>query len=285
MSSSNNISSAESTFNLAFSEEEESYLNLDDSSVEELYNIETKVNRIGINSFDKKFTIKNISKAPIRCVIKDCDKIMSGREIFGHFLHKHRTHKNEFQVYDLVENEKCLIIIDYNTLALGENVCLGIIAYNCHTKSHEIQSSKSKMSLGNISLPHNYVDLTEHLPVFIIGCLTYSSVLISDEESARCMYEKCLERKKTEDEMLVIWLASATLQKPLYSTLKIKSQDTKTSLEMITSVRNFSNSYDVHALVNESSDTLNLSNGFLRTLSKDFRTHIELELSLFEDDI
>lgn len=279
MSGSDDISTG-SSINLVFSEEEESFLDLEDSCLQELYNCETDVNFISASVHNS--ILKNISKAPVTCVIKKCNKIMSGREVLTHFLHQHRE-ENHFEIKNVTENEKCVLAFDYKTLPLEENVCLGVMAYK--GSSQEIRQSISGLSMSNISLPKHYQNLTEHLPVLIIGCLTYSSVLYSNKEQSKALYKSCQEKNKQEHRMLCIWLASPNLTKPLYATMKVKSKDGKTSLEMVTSVRNFSQSHDVQTFVHDSTDTLNMSNGFLKRLAKNFQNSVELELCLYEYDI
>lgn len=281
MSGSDDISTG-SSFNLVFSEESGAFLNLDDSVVRELYNCETKVDLISNNGQNN--TGKNISKAPVTCLVKACRKIMSGREVLSHFLDQHRD-ENNFEVMNVVENVKCLLSFDCKKFPLGENVCLGIIAYDGKGTCRNITQRSSGISMSNISLPKNYQNLSEHLPILIIGCMTYSSVVYSSKEHAKDLYKLLQENERTEHRMLCLWLASSSMTTPLYATMKVQSPDQKTSLEVITRVRNFSESHDIKTFAHDSTDTLNLSNGFLKRLTRDFRESIELELILYEYDI
>lgn len=254
----------------------ESFLDPDSSSIDELFSREKNLNNIP----STQSCAYKVSKAPISCPIRNCGRIMGVREVLSHFLNYHKQ-KDTFEIQPIKANKKCILVFDYDVFKdVGENICLGILAYEGVA---DLKPAASGICMSSVSLPKKYAGLSDDLPILIMGCKTHASVLISDIDKASRL-SKISEINEDTENIIFIWLASTPTTKPLYATLNAKNKDFSISRGTNVTIRPFTKQQIIEDLARNSPDYLLLNYGSCKKLTYNFQEPIELEIILFEYD-
>lgn len=256
-----------------FSTSVESFLDPDRSSVDELFNRENNLNNIP----STQSCAYKVSKAPVSCPIKNCGRIMGVREVLSHFLNYHKQN-HTFEIQSIKANRKCILVFDYNVFKdVGENICLGILAYEGVAN---LKPAVSGLCMSSVSLPKKYAGLSDDLPILIMGCKTHASVLISDQNQS----SNTSELNDDTENIIFIWLASTPTTKPIYASLNATNKDFSITRGTNVTIRPFTEQQNIHDLAMDSPDYLFLNYGSSSMLTNEFQEPIELEIIPFEYD-
>lgn len=187
---------------------------------------------------------------PFKCPLNCCIEDLCSSTLLIHLIKSH-----QIEVKEIEENVKVTSALNVNSMKIGENYCIGVLA---------LKSEKFKSK--NELLPYEYRHLENHLPILIMtACDNYGKLYGIDEEIFN-----------HEGKFLSFWLASPSRQNhKLFSSITLHDHQMKKSLSQLVEVRKVENSQNIIDFMNKETDHLTSNIHLLETISSNFKIYIE----------
>ncbi|XP_016974980.1 uncharacterized protein LOC108041559 [Drosophila rhopaloa] len=229
----------------------------------------------------RQLILGQLSRAPGKCPLGDCEQIIFPSSLLVHLLHKHSCDPHTL-VAIIFGKQALRLTFDPDNFQKGVPEAMAVLLYGGLENKARSLPVRRMLSFPNAGLLHDRRPYENHLTLVLMICKTTWYCLLPDKELAT----ELAEISESDATIYVMWLVAPVTAKRIFYTLTIFDSSYLQSRSVIRKTRNYTHSQNPNDFLTCETDFMLIrKEEAMALLNDDDSSGIQLELIIQEDPV